>query len=77
MHFAISKTRDPTDVTRAAIPFIFAASALQAGDKVMIKLFHDAVNGALDGALQKKLPFGPPARFQEVFSRPNATIVNF
>ncbi len=74
MHYAISTTWGPTAVTRAAIPFIFAASALQAGDTVMIMLFHDAVNVALDGAYEKMVPFGPPARFAEVFSHPNATI---
>ncbi len=35
MHYAISTTWGPTDVTRAALPFVFAASALQAGDTVM------------------------------------------
>jgi len=65
----------PTDITRAALPFVFAASALQAGDTVLIMLFHDAVNVALDGAFQKMVPFGPPARFQEVFSHPNANIM--
>ena len=39
MHFVISATIGPTDPTRAELPFIFAASALQAGDKVMIMLF--------------------------------------
>jgi len=32
MHFAISGTWGPTDPTRAMLPFIFAASAVQAGD---------------------------------------------
>jgi len=75
MHFAISTTWGPTDITRGAIPFVFAASALQAGDSVMIMLFHDAVTIALEGAHQKMVPFGPPSRFEEVFSHPNAKIV--
>lgn len=59
MHYVISTTWGPTDVTRAALPFVFAASALQANDTVMIMLFHDAVTVALDGAHQKMIPFGP------------------
>jgi sulfur relay (sulfurtransferase) complex TusBCD TusD component (DsrE family) len=53
---------------------VFAASALQAGDTVMIMLFHDAVTVALDGAHQKMIPFGPPSRFEEIFSHPNAEV---
>ena len=75
MHYAISTTWGPTDVTRGAIPFIFAASALQAGDTVMIMLFHDAVTIALEGAHQKMIPFGPPSRFAEVFANPNAQVM--
>jgi tRNA 2-thiouridine synthesizing protein D len=74
MHYAISTTWGPTDVTRAALPFLFAASALQAGDTVMMMLFHDAVTVALDGAHQKMIPFGPPSRFEEIFSHPNAKV---
>src|SRR5712692_4591274 len=36
MHFAISGTWGPTDPTRAMLPFIFAASAVQAGDRVTL-----------------------------------------
>ena len=75
MHYAISTTWGPTDTTRASLPFIFAASALQAGDTVMIMLFHDAVTIAVKGAHQKMVPFGPPSRFDEVFSSPNAEII--
>jgi sulfur relay (sulfurtransferase) complex TusBCD TusD component (DsrE family) len=75
MHYAISTTWGPTDITRGALPFIFAASALQAGDTVMIMLFHDAVTIALNGVHQKMIPFGPPSRFEEVFSNPNATVI--
>lgn len=75
MHYAISTTWGPTDVTRGALPFIFAASALEAGDTVMIMLFHDAVSIALEGAHQKMTPFGPPAKFEEVFANPNAEVI--
>ena len=75
MHYVISATWGPTDVTRAALPFIFAASALQAGDTVMMMLFHDAVTTAVDGTHQKIVPFGPPAKFAEVFSNPNAKVL--
>lgn len=43
MHFVISATYGPTDPTRAMPPFIFAATALQDGDKVTLMLFTDAV----------------------------------
>jgi tRNA 2-thiouridine synthesizing protein D len=75
VHYAISTTWGPTDITRGALPFVFAASALQAGDTVMIMLFHDAVTIALEGAHQKMVPFGPPSRFEEIFSNPNAQII--
>ena len=75
MHYVISTTWGPTDVTRAALPFIFAAAALQAGDTVMIMLFHDAVTIAIDGTHQKMIPFGPPAKFTEVFANSNAKVL--
>ena len=75
MHYAISTTWGPTDTTRASLPFIFAASALQSGDTVMIMLFHDAVTVAVRDANQKMVPVGPPPRFDEVFSHPNAEII--
>ncbi len=75
MHYVISTTCGPTDTTRASLPFIFAASALQAGDTVMIMLFHDSVTIALEGAYEKMIPFGPPPRFDEVISNKNAEII--
>ena len=75
MHYVIPATWGPTDPTRASLPFIFAASALQTGDTVMIMLFHDAVTIAVQGAHQKMVPFGPPQRFDEVISNPNAKTV--
>lgn len=75
MHYAISATWGPTDPTRAALPFIFASSVLDAGDSVMIMLFHDAVTVAVEGSHQKMQPVGPPARFAEVLVHDNAEIV--
>ena len=75
MRFAISSTWGPTDPTRASLPFIFAASALQAGDTVMIMLFHDAVGVAVQGAHEKIVPVGPPPRYAEVLAHPNARIL--
>jgi len=43
MHWVTSGSFGPTDPTRAMLPFLFAASALQAGDSVTLMLFHDAV----------------------------------
>src|SRR5437016_14231156 len=69
MHFAISSTWGPTDPTRAMLPFIFAASALQAGDRVTLMLFHDAVLLAVEGAGARLVPVGPPNRYEEVASQ--------
>jgi sulfur relay (sulfurtransferase) complex TusBCD TusD component (DsrE family) len=73
MHFAISASWGPTDPTRAMLPFIFAASAVQAGDTVTLMLFHDAVLAAVDGAGAKLVPVGPPNRYEEVVGHPNVT----
>lgn len=75
MHFAISSTWGPTDPTRAALPFIFAASALQAGDTVTLMLFHDAIHIATQGTAEKLVPFGPPQRFEEVLSHAGAKVL--
>ena len=75
MHFAISTTWGPTDPTRASLPFIFAATALQSDDSVMIMLFHDAVLLAVDGAAAKVVPVGPPSRFAEVVAHRKAEIL--
>lgn len=75
MHYAISTTWGPTDPTRASLPFIFAASALQAGDTVMIMLFHDSVTVAVKGSSEKMMPVGPPPRFDEVFAHANAEVI--
>ena len=74
MHYAISATWGPTDPTRAMLPFIFAASAVQAGDSVTMMLFHDAVLVAVEGAGAKLVPVGPPNRYEEVASNPNVTL---
>jgi tRNA 2-thiouridine synthesizing protein D len=74
MHFVISGTWGPTDPTRAMLPFIFAASAVQDGDTVTLMLFHDAVLMAVDGAGAKLVPAGPPNRYEEVASHPNVIL---
>jgi tRNA 2-thiouridine synthesizing protein D len=74
MHFVISATWGPTDPTRALLPFIFAASALQAGDAVTLMLFHDAVYMAVEGAGAKLVPVGPPNRFEDVAANAKATL---
>ena len=75
MHFAISTTWGPTDPTRAMLPFIFSASALQVKDKVTIMLFHDAVHLASKGVAKDIIPFGPPQRFEEVINHENIKIL--
>src|ERR1700730_7568041 len=74
MHFVISGTWGPTDPTRAMLPFIFAASAVQDGDTVTLMLFHDAILMAVDGAGAKLVPVGPPNRYEEVLSHPNVIL---
>ncbi len=74
MLFVISATSGPIDPTKAELPFIFAASALQDEDRVMIMLFHDAVHMATKGTAEKIIPFGPPKRFQEVIDHQNSEI---
>jgi predicted peroxiredoxin len=74
MHYAISATWGPTDPTRAMLPFIFAASAVQAGDTVTMMLFHDAVLVAVAGAGAKLVPVGPPNRYEEVAGHPGVTL---
>src|SRR5438132_7631847 len=74
MHFAISTTWGPTDPTRAQLAFIFAASALQAGDRVTLMLFHDAVLTAVEGAGAKLVPVGPPNRYEEVAAHKGVTL---
>ena len=49
MHFAISATYGPTDPTRAMLPFIFAASAVQSDDQVTLMLFADSVLMTVEG----------------------------
>jgi tRNA 2-thiouridine synthesizing protein D len=74
MQFVISATWGPTDPTRALLPFVFAASAVQAGDEVTLMLFHDAVYMAVEGAGAKLVPVGPPNRYEEVAAHPQVTL---
>ena len=75
MHFAISTSWGPTDPTRAMLPFIFAASAVQVNDKVTIMLFHDAVHLASKGVAKNIIPVGPPQRFEDVINSTNSKIL--
>jgi tRNA 2-thiouridine synthesizing protein D len=75
MHYAIATTWGPTDTTRASLPFIFAESAMQAGDTVMIMLFHDAVTIAVEGSHSNMIPVGPPSKFESVLANPNAQVM--
>tara|TARA_A100001011_G_scaffold167632_1_gene176455 strand:- start:117 stop:470 length:354 start_codon:yes stop_codon:yes gene_type:complete len=75
MHFAISASWGPTDPTRAMLPFIFAASALQVKDQVTIMLFHDAVHLASKEVAKNIIPVGPPQRFNEVINDSNAKLL--
>ncbi len=75
MHFVISATYGPTDPTRAMLPFIFAASAVQSGDSVTLMLFADAVFMAVEGAGAKLVPVGPPNRYEEIASHPHVTLM--
>jgi len=74
MHFVVSGTWGPTDPTRAMLPFIVAASAVQAGDTVTLMLFHDAILLAVEGAGTKVVPVGPPNRYEEVAANSNVTL---
>jgi tRNA 2-thiouridine synthesizing protein D len=74
MQFVVSATWGPTDPTRALLPFVFAASAVQAGDEVTLMLFHDAVYMAVEGAGAKLVPVGPPNRYEEVAAHPRVTL---
>ena len=74
MHWVISGSFGPTDPTRAMLPFLFAASAVQAGDSVTLMLFHDAVLMAVDGVGKTLVPVGPPNRYEEVAAHPNVTL---
>ena len=66
MNWVISGTWGPTDPTRAMLPFLFAASAVQAGDSVTLMLFHDAVLMAVEGVGKTLVPVGPPNRNSNV-----------
>ena len=75
MDFVISATYGPTDPTRAMLPFIFAASAVQAGDRVMLMLFADSVGMAVEGVGRTLVPVGPPNRYEEVADHASVTLL--
>jgi tRNA 2-thiouridine synthesizing protein D len=74
MHWVISGSWGPTDPTRAMLPFLFAASAVQAGDAATLMLFHDAVLMAVDGVGKSLVPVGPPNRYEEIAGHAKVTL---
>ena len=74
MNWVISGSSGPTDPTRAMLPFLFAASALQSGDSVTLMLFHDAVLMAVQDVGKTLVPVGPPNRYEEIASNPKVTL---
>jgi len=74
MHLVISTTWGPTDPTRAMLPFLMAASAVQAGDTVTLMLFHDSVLMTVKGAGPKLVPVGPPNRYEEMASHADVVL---
>ena len=74
MHWVISGSFGPTDPTRAMLPFLFAASAVQAGDSVTLMLFHDAVLMAVDSVGKTLVPVGPPNRYEEIAGHAKVTL---
>ena len=74
MHWVSSGSFGPTDPTRAMLPFLFAASALQAGDSVTLMLFHDAVLMAVEGVGKTLVPVGPPNRYEDIADHPKVTL---
>ena len=74
MNWVISGSSGPTDPTRAMLPFLFAASAVQAGDTVTLMLFHDAVLMAVEGVGKTLVPVGPPNRYEEIAGNPKVTL---
>lgn len=57
------------------LPFIFAATALQDGDRVTLMLFADSVFAGVDGAAAKLVPVGPPNKYEDVVGHANATVL--
>jgi tRNA 2-thiouridine synthesizing protein D len=74
MNWVISGSYGPTDPTRAMLPFLFAASAVQAGDGATLMLFHDAVLMAVDGIGKTLVPVGPPNRYEEIAGNAKVTL---
>ena len=75
MHFVISATYGPTDPTRAMLPFIFAASAVQSGDHVTLMLFAEL---GVSGGRRCRRQAGtgrPTQRYEEIASHPNITLM--
>lgn len=71
MHFVLAGTYGPTDPTRAMLPFIFAATAIEKGDTCTLMLFHDAVLLGVDGIGATVVPVGPPNKYKAVVGQAN------
>jgi tRNA 2-thiouridine synthesizing protein D len=56
------------------LPFLFAASAVQAGGSVTWMLFHDTVLMAVDGVGKTLVAVGPPNRYEEIAGHANVTL---
>lgn len=66
MHFVLASTYGPTDPTRAMLPFIFAATAIEKGDTCTLMLFHDAVLLGVQDVGPSVVPVGPPNKYKAV-----------
>jgi tRNA 2-thiouridine synthesizing protein D len=73
MNGVLSGSFGPTDPTRAMPPFLFAASAVQAGDSVTLMPFHDDLM-AVDGVGKTLVPIGPPNRYEEIAGNSKVTL---
>ena len=74
MHWVISGSFGPTDPTRAMLPFLFAASAVQAGDSVTLMLFHDAVLMAVVASGRPSRRLARPTATKRSLATPRVTL---
>jgi hypothetical protein len=56
------------------LPFVFAASALQAGDSITLMNVSRCGADVGRGVGAKLVPVGPPNRYEEVAGDPKATL---
>ena len=93
MNWVISGTKGPTDPTRAMLPFVFAASAVQAGDTVTLMLYEEIasnpnvtlwackpcveVRGLAAPTLDRRIKLGGMNEFHAAVKAPDAKVVSF